>query len=101
MNQYGDILYTEPPSETGSFKFHAVEKEIFELKLNKPVSCDKLELALLDDSDKVIRKLTINDGCEVRKDKSCIIGTKTAIRYETKLKYQILKKGEPLTSDTT
>jgi len=98
MNQYGDILYTEPLSETGSFKFHAVEKEIFELKLNKPVSCDKLELALLDDSDKVIRKLTINDGCEVRKDKSCVIGTKLPFDTKPSFKYQILVKGEPLTS---
>jgi hypothetical protein len=98
VNQYGDVLFTEPLTEQGEFKFHAVEKEIFELKLKRSAKCDELELALIDDSENIIRKITMKDGCLVTKDKLCIIGTEMPFLEEPSYKYQISVKGAPLTS---
>jgi len=98
VNQYGDVLFTEPLTEQGQFKFHAVEKEIFELKLKKSLKCEEVELALIDDSENIIRKITMKEGCLVTKDKRCIIGTEMPFLEGPSYKYQISVKGEPLTS---
>ncbi|MBL4704480.1 MAG: PD40 domain-containing protein [Flavobacteriales bacterium] len=90
INKYGDILFKEPLTDMGTFTFHQVEEEIFDLKLNNTKDCDKVELALLDDSDKEIRRISINKGC--------IIGRDQPLDEGPTWRYQVSVNGKPLKS---
>jgi len=88
INKYGDVLFKEHLTDVGTFTFHQVEEELFDLKLNNPKDCDKVELALMDDSDKEIRRVTIHN--------KCLFGTDKPLAEGPKWRYQVTADGKPL-----
>ncbi|MBT4774937.1 MAG: hypothetical protein HON99_04395 [Crocinitomicaceae bacterium] len=98
MNEYGDELFSETLTDEGTFNFHAVDKEIFEMKLKNRVSCNKLEISLVDDADKTVRTISLKDGCKVTKEKVHIIGIQKEYINIPAKRFQIMSNGLPVTS---
>ncbi len=91
MNKFGDVLYTEDISADGSFKFHKVDKEIFQLNMKNPKDCDKIDIVLMDDKGTEIRRM---DGSK----RDCIFGIDKPFDDGPKWRYQVLVGDEPLTN---
>lgn len=88
LDEYGSVIFTEPIGSDGTYKYHKVDPELFDLQLKDPTDCDKIDLVLLDDKEQEIRRIKTNKGC--------VFGTEKDFNEAPKWKYQVLVDGRPL-----